>query len=314
MPPLNEGDLLYMPSTTYPGVSITKMREILQQTDRIIAKNFPRSNVSLARPGERRRRRTPHRFRNDRDHDHARDPKSTGAKGMTLEKLTRGDSNQCAPDSGSGEISGPCRSRHGSTCWPQVSRRRWASRSRDLISKSLLQRLGEQIEGIASAGLPGTLQRHLADRVVGGNYLDFDIDRREIARYGLSVADVQERHPVRHRWDECHLERRGPRERYPISLRYPKELRDNLANLRRRHRLAPNGAQVPLEQLTRTSNSARVPLRSRPRTHASMPGCSSTSEGIDVGSWVARAQEELAEKLARCRRDIRSPGAVNSST
>jgi Cu(I)/Ag(I) efflux system membrane protein CusA/SilA len=157
----------------------------------------------------------------------------------------------------------------------------------------VLQRLGEQIEGIATA-LPGTLSA-TADRAVGGNYLDFDIDRREIARYGLSVADVQDVIQSAIGGMNVTWSIEG-RERYPISLRYPRELRDNIASLRRVIVSAPGGAQIPLGQLTRIEFRKGPPSIKTENARLNA-WVLIDLEGIDVGSWVARAKRELAAKL-----------------
>jgi Cu(I)/Ag(I) efflux system membrane protein CusA/SilA len=156
-----------------------------------------------------------------------------------------------------------------------------------------LGRIGEQIETIVS-GLPGT-RSAVSDRVTGGNYLDFDINRREIARHGLSVNDVQNTIESAIGGKNVSWSIEG-RERYPINVRYPKELRDNPANLRRVIVSSPNGAQVPLEQL------AEIEFRKGPASIKTENARLNAwvlidLEGIDVGSWVARAQEELANNL-----------------
>ena len=120
-----------------------------------------------------------------------------------------------------------------------------------------LERLGARIEALLR-GTPGTLSVY-AERVVGGNYLDFDIDRREIARYWLTVGDVQDVIQsaiggMNVTWTVEGLER------YPVNLRYPRELRDNLAMLRRvlvvETRQAPRGC-------CRDSSSGRTEIRLR---------------------------------------------------
>ena len=130
---------------------------------------------------------------------------------------------------------------------------------------------------------------------MGGSYLDFDIDRRAAARFGLTVGDIQDVIQsavggMNVSWTVEGLQR------YPINLRYPRELRDNPVALREILVAAPTGAQVPLGQL------ADIQLRQGP------PGIKSENarpnawiyvdlRGIDVGSWVERAQQEVAERI-----------------
>jgi len=156
-----------------------------------------------------------------------------------------------------------------------------------------LGRIGERIESIVS-GLPGT-RSAIADRVTGGNYLDFDINRREIARHGLSVNDVQNTIKSAIGGMNVSWSIEG-RERYPINVRYPKELRDNLANLRRVIVSSPNGAQVPLEQLTEIV-FRKGPASIKTENARLNAWVLIDLEGVDVGSWVARAKEELAANL-----------------
>ena len=93
---------------------------------------------------------------------------------------------------------------------------------------------------------------------MGGNYLDFDIDREKIARYGLTVGDVQD--VIQTAIGGMNIsETVEGLERYPINLRYSRELRDDLSSLRRVSGADPGGAQVPLEQLA----SLRISRRAR---------------------------------------------------
>jgi Cu(I)/Ag(I) efflux system membrane protein CusA/SilA len=156
-----------------------------------------------------------------------------------------------------------------------------------------LQDLGEEIEAILGDE-PGTLSIY-AERVVGGNYLDFDIDRREIARYGLTVGDVQDVIQsaiggMNITWTVEGLER------YPVNLRYSRELRDNLAALKRVLVPTPVGAQVPLSQL------ATLEIRKGPPSIKSENARLNAwiyvdLDGIDVGTWVARAKQTLAREF-----------------
>jgi Cu(I)/Ag(I) efflux system membrane protein CusA/SilA len=287
MPPLNEGDLLYMPSAD-PGVSITKMREILQQTDRIISQ-FPEVKRVFGKAGRA---------------ETATDPAPLGMiettimleseedwrPGMTMKKLIA-ELDQALQIPGLRNIwTMPIKTRIDMLATGVKTPVGIKIAGSDLEE---LGRIGERIETIVS-GLPGT-RSAISDRVTGGNYLDFDINRREIARHGLSVNDVQDTIESAIGGMNVSWSIEG-RERYPINVRYPKELRDNLANLRRVIVSSPNGAQIPLEQL------ADIEFRKGPASikteNARLNAWVLVDlEGIDVGSWVARAQEELAANL-----------------
>jgi Cu(I)/Ag(I) efflux system membrane protein CusA/SilA len=156
-----------------------------------------------------------------------------------------------------------------------------------------LERLGIQIENVIR-GLPGTLSV-FAERVAGGNYLDFEIDREEVARYGLTVGDVQDVIMTAMGGMNVTYTIEGL-ERYPVNVRYPRELRDNLPALKRVLVPTPTGAQVPIGQLV------DIRIRKGP------PGIKSENarlnawvyvdiKGIDVGTYVARAQKAVLEAV-----------------
>jgi Cu(I)/Ag(I) efflux system membrane protein CusA/SilA len=156
-----------------------------------------------------------------------------------------------------------------------------------------LQRLGEEVEATLR-DVPGTLSVY-AERVVGGNYLDFDIDRREIARYGLTVGDVQDVIQSAIGGMNVTSTVEGL-ERYPVNLRYSRELRDNVAMLRRVLVPTPIGAQVPLEQL------ASLEFRKGPPSIKSENARLNAwiyidLEGIDVGTYVVRAKQVLEREI-----------------
>ena len=156
-----------------------------------------------------------------------------------------------------------------------------------------LQEVGERIEAILR-NQPGTLSV-LAERVVGGNYLDFDIDRREIARYGLTVGDVQDVIQSAIGGRNVTFTVEGLK-RYPVNLRYSRELRDNLTMLRRVLVPTPTGAQIPLSQL------ADLEIRKGPPSIKSENARPNAwiyidLDGVDVGTWVGRAKETLAREL-----------------
>ena len=185
MPPLNEGDLLYMP-TTLPGISVTKAREILQQTDRMI-RQLPGGPSRLREDRPRRDRHRPGSALDDRDDDHAEAAGrvASGHDDPEAHRRARPD----GPASGSHQRLDDA---HQDAHRHALDRHQDAGRhqgGRPQTSRRC-RRLGERIEAILRDE-PGTLSV-FAERVVGANYLDFEIDRREIARYGLTVADVQD--------------------------------------------------------------------------------------------------------------------------
>ncbi len=287
MPPLDEGDLLYMP-TTLPGISITKARELLQQTDRIIA-TVPEVERVFGKVG-----------RADTATDSAPlsmiettitlKPKSEWRPGMTSQKLIA-------------ELDGMIRIPGLTNAWTMPIKTRIDMLSTGIKTPvgikisgpdlAVLEDLGEEIEAVLR-DVPGTLSV-FAERVVGGNYLDFDIDREKIARYGLTVGDVQD--VVQTAIGGLNISQTiEGLERYPINLRYSRELRDNIASLRRVLVQTPTGVRVPLEQLATLRFSKGPPAikteNSRPNARVFID-----LEGIDVGTYVRNARKILAERV-----------------
>jgi Cu(I)/Ag(I) efflux system membrane protein CusA/SilA len=157
----------------------------------------------------------------------------------------------------------------------------------------VLEQIGEEVEATVRT-VPGTLSA-FAERTVGGNYLDFDINRKEAARYGLTVGDVENviesamgGMPVTNTVEGL--------ERYTVNLRYSRELRDNIEALQRVLVPTPGGGQIPIGQLASisTQNGPMV-VRSedaRPNSWVYVD-----IKNIDVGTYVRNAQQAVAEKV-----------------
>jgi Cu(I)/Ag(I) efflux system membrane protein CusA/SilA len=158
---------------------------------------------------------------------------------------------------------------------------------------SVLELLGRQIEATLRE-VPGTANV-FSQRVIGGNYLDFNIDRKLIARYGLTVGDVQDVIQVAIGGVNISRTVEGL-ERYPINLRYSRELRGDLAALRRVLVSTPSGAKVPLEQLTTLSFEKGPTLI---KTENGRPNALIfiDLEGIDVGTYVRNARKAVDEAI-----------------
>ena len=288
MPPLDEGDLLYMP-TTLPGISITKAQELLQQTDRMI-RQVPEVRSVFGKVGRAETATDPAPLSMIETTIQLK-PKEQWRPGMTTEKLIA-------------ELDRTVRLPGLTNAWTMPIKTRIDMLSTGIKTPvgikvagpelEVLQEIGERIESILRDE-PGALSV-LAERVVGGNYLDFDIDRRAIARYGLTVGDVQDviQSAIGGRNVTSVVE---GRERYPVNLRYSRELRDNLTMLRRVLVPTPTGAQIPLSQL------ADLEIRKGPPSIKSENARLNAwiyvdLEGVDVGTWVRRAKEILARELA----------------
>ena len=287
MPPLDEGDLLYMP-TTLPGVSVTKAREILQQTDRMI-RGVPEVARVFGKVGRAESATDPAPL-SMIETTIALRPRDEWRPGMTPQKLVA-------------ELDARVRLPGITNAWTMPIKTRI-----DMLSTGIktpvgikvagpelatIEAIGERIEAILR-GVPGTLSVY-SERVTGGNYLDFDIDRRAIARHGLVVGDVQDVIQSAIGGTNVTSTIEGL-ERYPVNLRYPRELRDSLGALRRVLVPTRSGAQVPLEQL------ASLELRRGPpmiKTENARPNgwIYVDLEGSDVGGYVAEAKRALANGL-----------------
>jgi Cu(I)/Ag(I) efflux system membrane protein CusA/SilA len=287
MPPLNEGDLLYMP-TTLPGISITKAREILQQTDRMI-RTVPEVHHVFGKIGRAETATDPAPISMIETTIMLK-PVDEWRPGMTIQKLIK-------------ELDETVRLPGVTNAWTMPIKTRIDMLATGIKTPvgikvagpdlTVLQKLSVEIEGVLK-DVPGTLSVY-AERVVGGNYLDFDIDRHEIARYGLTIGDVQDVIQSAIGGMNVTTTIEG-RERYPVNLRYSRELRDSIAALRRVLVPTPSGAHVPLEQLV------ALEIRKGPPSIKSENARLNAwiyvdLEGIDVGTYVANAKQVLAREF-----------------
>ena len=288
MPPLWEGDLLYMP-TTLPGVSISEAREILQQTDRIIY-TFPEVRHVFGKVGRADSATDPAPL-SMIETTIALKPRSEWRPGMTPAKLIE-------------EMDAALRIPGLTNAWTMPIRARI-----DMLSTGIrtpvgikiagpdlteLERLGRQVEAVVR-DVPGTASVY-ADRVMGGNYLDFAIDRDAIARHGLTVRDVQEVIQTAIGGMNVTTTVEGL-ERYPVNLRYSRELRDDLRGLRSVLVTTPEGHQVPLGRLASMEYVVGPPSI---KSEGAKPNAWVYIDirDIDVGSYVEAAREAVAEGVA----------------
>lgn len=287
MPPLNEGDLLYMP-TTLPGLSITKARELVQQTDRIIA-TVPEVERVFGKIGRAETATDPAPL-SMIETTITLKPQSEWRPGMTPQKLIA-------------ELDSKIRFPGLTNAWTMPIKTRIDMLSTGIKTPvgikvsgpelSVLEEIGEEIEATLRE-VPGTLSVY-SERVVGGNYLDFDIDREKIARYGITIGDVQDVIQTAIGGMNISQTVEGL-ERYPINLRYSRELRDDISSLRRVLVATPSGAQVPLEQLA-SLNFIKGPPAIKTENARPNAWVYIDLEGIDVGTYVKNAKEALDGQL-----------------
>jgi len=326
MPPLDEGDLLYMP-TTDPGISITKARELIQQTDALIS-SFPEVHHVFGKIGRAETATDPAplsmiettvMLEQDRSKWRTRhfDRWFSSLPGwmkrysglhyfwpeerpITIPELTYGYEDRGEHIPGMNEV----------VAFPGLTNA-WTMPIKtriDMLSTGIktpvgikimgddLAVLGDVAERIASAVrvMDGTLSAY-PEKTVGGNYVDFDINRDEVARYGLRIDDVQDvilsaMGGMNITWTVEGLER------YPVNLRYKRELRDNLPALRRTLVATPSGAQVPLAQLADIRIHKGPPsIKSENARKTAWIYVDLTTS--DVGGWVNRAKQVVAKQV-----------------
>ncbi|WP_186013272.1 efflux RND transporter permease subunit [Burkholderia gladioli] len=251
MPPLDEGDLLYMP-TALPGISVDKATELLQQTDRLI-RTVPEVETVFGKSGRADSATDPAplemfettiRFK----------PRSQWRPGMTPQKLVD-------------ELDRIVRVPGLSNVWVPPIRNRLDMLSTGIKTPVGVKITGPELAGIdrvaaqveqAVKGVPG-VSSALAERLNGGRYIDVDIDRLAAARYGLSVAELQSFVTTAIGGENLGEVIAG-RERYPISVRYPREVRDSLDALRQLPVLTERGAQLRLGDVARLSIADGPPM------------------------------------------------------
>jgi Cu(I)/Ag(I) efflux system membrane protein CusA/SilA len=287
MPPLNEGDLLYMP-TTLPGISITKAKELLQQTDRIIA-TFPEVHHVFGKIGRAETATDPAPL-SMMETTITLKPESEWREGMTMEKLIT-------------ELDKAIQFPGLTNAWTMPIKTRVDMLSTGIKTPvgiklmgadlQILSDVGEKVEAVLRE-VPGTLSVY-SERVTGGNFLDYRINRLEAARYGLTVGDVQDIIMSAVGGMNVTQTVEGL-ERYPVNLRYGSELRDSPEKLQRILVPTPSGAQVPITQLADISITKGPPsIKSENARNNAWIYVDLT--GIDVGTYVKKAQQVIRDKI-----------------
>ncbi len=288
MPPLDEGDILYMPST-FPGISITKAKEILQQTDKIL-KTFPEVETVFGKVGRAETATDPaplsmiETIVRLKPRDQWPDPDKTTrelmkemdrelrlpglANAWTMPIITRIDMLSTGIKTPIGiKVSGP-----------------------DL---NVLGKVALDIENIMKT-LPETVSAY-GDRAVGGYFLDIAINRKAAARYGLTVGDIQDVIMTAIGGMKVSQTIEGL-ERYPINLRYPRDFRDNPEKIARTLVPTASGNQIPLSEVAdiRLSRGAPVVKSENARPNAWVYVDISTA---DIGGFVKKAKQVIDEQL-----------------
>ena len=288
MPELREGTLLYMPVTP-PGLSITKAAELLQAQDRII-KSFPEVASVFGKAGRAATATDPAPTEMFETLVNLK-PESEWRPGMTLDALKA-------------EMDEALRLPGVSNAWTQPIRARI-----DMLSTGIRTRVGVKVFGpdltqLAALAtqveqvvrnVPGTTSA-FAERLEGGRYLEIAPDRDAVARYGLSIGDVQDVVATALGGETVTTTVEG-RERYGVIVRYPRDLRDDPRSIGDQVLVpTPGGAMVPLAQLARISLTGGPPsIRTENAQLAAYVYVD--MQGRDMGSYVADAARAVRDQV-----------------
>ena len=288
MPDLDEGDLLYMPST-FPAVSIGKAHEILQQTDKLIA-TVPEVKRVFGKIGRAETATDPAPLTMVETTIQLR-PRDEWRPDMTTEKLRR-------------ELDRLVQLPGITNAWVMPIKNRIDMQATGIKTPvgikvagpdlDTIQEIGQRIEEVVQQ-VSGTASAY-SERVAGGRYITIDIDRSAAARFALNIADVQD--VVRTALGGMIVAQTVEGlERYPINIRYPRDIRDSLEKIRHLPIVTPGGAHVPLVEV------ADVRIDDGPgmikTENARLNGWIYVDiQGRDLGSYVAEAQQLVSEKVA----------------
>jgi Cu(I)/Ag(I) efflux system membrane protein CusA/SilA len=288
MPNLNEGTLFYMP-TTLPGLSITKAAELLQTQNKII-KSFPEVASVWGKAGRAGTATDPAPTEMFETIINLK-PESEWRPGMTTDKLVE-------------EMDRALQFPGVSNAWTMPIKARidmLATGIRTPVGVKVLgrdlkeiERLAREIEA-AIKTVPGTSSA-FAERIIGGSYMEITPDREQLARYGLMVGDVQEVVASALGAEPVTTTVEG-RERYTVSVRYPRDLRSDPEAIAREVLVPlPNGASIPLGSIARIE-LVRGPASIRTENAQLAAYIFVDARERDLGSYVADAKKAVAESV-----------------
>jgi Cu(I)/Ag(I) efflux system membrane protein CusA/SilA len=287
MPPLDEGDLMYMP-TTYPGISVDKAREILQHTNKLIL-SVPEVKRVFGKIGRAETATDPAPLTMIETVIQLR-PRSEWRAGLTPEGL-RAELDRVVQYTGL------------TNAWVMPIKTRIDMLATGIKTPVGIKVAGPDLDVIEAIGLE--LERVLDDvegtasvyseRVTGGRYIDVDIDRSRAARFGLNIDDVQD--IVRSAIGGMNVTQTVEGlERYPVNVRYPQRVRDSIEQLRLLPIVTPQGARVALADLADVAVVAGPPVIKS--ENARLNGWTYVDiSGRDLGSYVAEARAAVAESV-----------------
>ena len=287
MPPLDEGDLLYMP-TALPGLPVSKASEILQLSDRLI-KTVPEVKSVFGKSGRAETATDPAPLEMLETTIQFK-PRNEWRAGMTPEKLVK-------------ELDARLKIPGMANVWVQPIRNRIDMLSTGIKSPvgikiggadlNTLEKLGAEVERIMKT-IPGA-SSVIAERVTGGRYIDVKIDRLKIARYGLNISDVQMLISTAIGGDNIG-EKIDGLARFPINVRFPRELRNSVEKLKSLPIITDKGATVPLGEVATIKVTDGPPMikseNARPNVWVYVD-----IHDRDLGGFVKEARATLDREL-----------------
>lgn len=287
MPDLDEGDLMYMP-TTFPGISAGKAQQLLQQTDRLI-RTVPEVERVFGKIGRADTATDPAPLTMIETTIQLK-PRDQWREGMTPEKL-REELNQLVKFPGV------------TNAWVMPIKTRIDMLATGIKTPvgikvagpdlGVIQQIGQRLEEVIKK-VPGTVSAY-SERVAGGRYVTIDIDRIAASRFGLNIADVQQVVSTAVGGMNVAQSVEGL-ERYPINVRYPRHVRDSVDKLRTLPIVTPAGAHIPLGEVAeiRIENGPAMIKSENARPN----GWTFVDiQGRDLGSYVSEAQRVVAEQV-----------------
>jgi Cu(I)/Ag(I) efflux system membrane protein CusA/SilA len=288
MPTLNEGTLLYMPSSL-PAMSVTKAAELIQTQDRII-KSFPEVESVFGKAGRAQSATDPAPLEMFETVINLK-PEAQWRPGMTTDKLIA-------------ELDQALQFPGVSNAWTMPIKARIDMLSTGIrtpigikvFGKDLaeMERVAKEIEAVVKR-VPGTTSAY-AERITGGYYLDIQPDRAQLARYGLAVGELQDVIATALGGENVTTTVEG-RERFGVSVRYPRELRSSPQMIATQVLVPiPGGAMIPLGQLAKIEITKGAPAI---RTENALLSAYIYVDlrGRDIGSYVAEAQKAVREQV-----------------
>ncbi|MEC4088560.1 CusA/CzcA family heavy metal efflux RND transporter [Pseudoalteromonas rubra] len=287
IPPLDEGDLMYMP-TTYPGISIGKARELLQQTDKLIA-TVPEVENVFGKVGRAESATDPAPLTMIETFIQLK-PRSEWREGMTTDKLKA-------------ELDRLVKLPGVSNAWVMPIKTRIDMLATGIKTPvgvkiagpdlAVIESLGQRLESILKT-VPGTASVY-SERVAGGRYIKVDIRREQASRFGLNIADVQQVVATAIGGMNVTQTVEG-QERYPVNLRYPQDYRSSPEQLARLPIVTPTGQRIALGDVADVYVESGAPgIKSE---NARINGWTFVDiDGVDLGSYVEQARSVVAEEL-----------------